>query len=566
MSDHFRVPFAVLVLAASLTACASTGETGADAPSKGSNPYGTYLSARFAAGEHDLVNAASLYRESLTLDPKNPELLDKAFLYTAISGNLDEAVALAHRMIAENADNRAARLALAVDAFKRGNYADARSEIDKSAKGPFTALTLSLLDAWALQGEGDTDAALTEIKRVPGEGGTETLASFQSALINDLAGRKDAADAAYRQTLTAGVSPRPVEAYGRFLERAGRTTEARAFYTKLLTEASVKPVVMQGLARLDAGQTPERLVASPADGVAEALFGIAASLTDQATADTAILCYLQFAIALSPNLDLAKIVLADRYETLEKFDSAIAVYRTVSPDSPYKAAADVQIAIDENRSGKTAQATTDLVAIAKAHPNDISAWTSLGDVYRAAENYPAAADAYDHAVKLLNPVTKDDWPLFFARAVAEEQSGHWNLAEADLEMALKLSPDQAQVLNFLGYSWVDRGQHLAEALVMLEKARALSPYDGYIVDSVGWAYFRLGRFGDAAKTLENAVLLVPGDSTINEHLGDAYWRVGRKLDAHFQWSHALAFGPDQAAKMKLEKKLQSGLEPGGDPT
>jgi len=555
-----------MAVAASLAACSSMSETGAGKDTDGNNPYGTYLSARFAASEHDLSNAASLYRESLTLDPKNAELLDKAFLYTAISGNLDGAVALAHRMIADNADNRAARLALAVDAFKKGDYGDARSEIEKSAKGPFTALTLSLLNAWALQGQGDTDGALAELKKIPSEGGTETLASFQSALVNDLAGRKDAADAAYRQTLTAGVSPRPVEAYGRFLERSGRTAEARAFYTKLLAEASVKPIAAQGLARLDAGQTPERLVSSPADGVAEALFGIAASLTDQTTADTAILCYLQFAIALSPKLDLAKIVLADRYETLEKFDSAIAIYRTVNPDSPYKAAADVQIAVDENRSGKTPQATADLVAITKARPNDISAWTSLGDVYRTAENYAAAADAYDHAVKLISPVTKDDWPLFFSRAVAEEQSGRWNLAENDLETALKLSPDQAQVLNFLGYSWVDRGQHLAEALVMLEKARALSPYDGYIVDSVGWAYFRLGRYGDAAKTLENAVLLVPGDSTINEHLGDAYWRVGRKLDAHFQWSHALAFGPDAAAKTKLQKKLQSGLEPGGDPT
>ena len=275
---------------------------------------------------------------------------------------------------------------------------------------------------------------------------------------------------------------------------------------------------------------------------------------------------LQFALALSPKFDLAKIELADRYESLGKFDEAIDVYRSVSPDSPYGPAAEVQAAVDENRSGKNVQSTADLVAITKARPKDVSAWTSLGDIYRAAENYAAAADAYDHAIKLLDPVAKDDWPLFFARAVAEEQSGHWERSEADLEMALKLSPDQAQVLNFLGYSWVDHGQHLSEALVMLEKARALSPYDGYIVDSVGWAYYRLGRYGDATKTLENAVLLVPGDSTINEHLGDAYWRVGRKLDAHFQWSHALAFGPDKDEKPKLQKKLESGLEPGGDPT
>jgi Flp pilus assembly protein TadD len=111
----------------------------------------------------------------------------------------------------------------------------------------------------------------------------------------------------------------------------------------------------------------------------------------------------------------------------------------------------------------------------------------------------------------------------------------------------------------LGYSWVDQGRNLPQAVAMLERARALSPNDGYIVDSVGWAYYRLGRYQDAAKTLEEAVLLVPGDPTINEHLGDAYWRTGRKLDAHFQWSHALAFGPDEKQKTEIEKKLQSGM-------
>jgi tetratricopeptide (TPR) repeat protein len=537
-----------------------------DAPSAKNNPYGVYLSARLAASEHDIVDAASLYRESLAHDPKNPDLLDRAFLYAAISGNLDEAVSLAHRITAGDTDNRAARLALIVERFKKDDYAGARAEIAKSAKGPFTALTLSLLDAWAEQGLGNTDAAIAELKGLTKEGGTETLVTFQSALVYDMAGKNDLADASYRQAIGAGVSPRSAEAYGRFLERTGRSAEARERYAKLLPQAGLSPIALQGLARLDKGEIPDRLVATPADGAAEALFGIAASLTDQPSADTAVLCYLQFALALSPKFDLAKIELADRYEALGKFDEAIAVYESVSEESPYKAAAEVQIAVDQNRAGNNAKATAALVALTKEHPNDVSAWTSLGDIYRAKENYPAAADAYDHAVKLLNPVAKDDWPLFFARAVAEEQSGHWDLAEADLETALKLSPEQAQVLNFLGYSWVDRGQHLAEALNMLEKARALSPYDGYIVDSVGWAYYRLGRYDEAAKTLESAVLLVPGDSTINDHLGDAYWRVGRKLDAHFQWSHALAFGPEAGLKPKLQKKLENGLDPGGDPT
>ena len=145
------------------------------------------------------------------------------------------------------------------------------------------------------------------------------------------------------------------------------------------------------------------------------------------------------------------------------------------------------------------------------------------------------------------------------RCRAEQESDNWPAAETDLKQALKLSPDEPQVLNFLGYSWVDKKVNIKEALAMLEKARALSPEDGYIIDSVGWAYYRLGRYADAAKALEAAVALIPGDPTINDHLGDAYWRIGKKLDARFQWSHALAFGAEDGEKAKIEKKLQVGL-------
>ncbi len=558
-----------MALAGSLSACADMGGMSMTSPSAGTNAeaasYGDYMSARLAATQHDLSDASKLYQESLSDNPSDPDILDHAFLYTAANGDVGDAARLASRVVVSQADNRAARLTLAIAAFKQGDYADARMQIAQSGKGPFTELTLSLLDAWAAAGQGDTKAALADLKMVPAQGGTDILAAYHRALVLDLAGQNDDADAAYREALKGSDSPRTVDAYGRFLERIGRTADARAFYAKLATEQAVAPIAAEGLARLDAGTKPERLVPTAADGAAEALFGIAASLTDETSADIAIL-YLRLSLYLDPHLDLAKIVLADRFEALDKYDDAIAIYRTVDSDSPYKAASSVQIAIDETHLNRNDEAIAELKAIAASQPGEISTWTALGDAYRSAEKWPEAEDAYDHAVKLLNPVTDKDWPLFYARAVAEERAHHWDLAEADLQHALKLSPDQAQVLNYLGYSWVDQGRNLPQALAMLEKARSLSPFDGYIVDSVGWAYFRLGRYADAAKTLENAVLLVPGDSTINAHLGDAYWKVGRKLDAHFQWSHALAFGPEAEDKAKLEEKLKHGLDVAGTPS
>jgi tetratricopeptide (TPR) repeat protein len=561
LRNRLLLSFAVIV-PLSLGGCADLGLHAPSTVAVGGTQaqgFGDYLSARMAASRHDLPEAAKLYQQSLKDDPGNAELLAHAFLYTAASGDVDQAASFASRMVQGEAENRGARLALAVDAMKHGDYDAARMQVAQSGKGPFTALTLSLIDAWAAVGLGNTQDALKDLQQVINEGGTEALSDYHRALVLDLAGQAAEADASYRAAIAAGnTGPRIIDAYGRFLERQGRTDDARAFYTKLSGDEAAGPIAAAGLARLANGTKPDRLVATPADGAAEALFGIAASLTDQTSADVAIL-YLRFALYLSPNFNLAKIVLADRFEALEKYDDAIAVYQSVDADSPYGPAAAVQVAVDQMKLDQNDKAIEGLTALVSKRPDDDSAWTSLGDAYRAESKFDKAADAYDHAVQLIGKVTQKDWPLFYARAVSEEQSHHWNAAESDLQNALKLSPEQPQVLNYLGYSWVDQNRRLPEALAMLEKARALSPYDGYIVDSVGWAYYRLGRYNEAAKALESAVLLVPADPTINDHLGDAYWRVGRKLDAQFQWNHALAFDPDPDEKAEVEKKLAEGL-------
>lgn len=527
--------------------------------------YGHYLSGHLAASQHDLHDAAKYYRAALEHDPGNADLLSRAFLYTAASGDVRLASKLAARVVAKSPDDRAARLTLTVEDIAKGDFAGARMQIAQSGRGPFTSLTLTLLDAWAAEGMGKLDVALKDLKAIPKQGGTEALEHFHTALMLDLAGRNAEADKAYQAgLLSSGPSPREVEAYGRFLERTGKIAEAKALYAKLSGRESLAAILPAAEARIAADSKPKRLIRTPQQGAAEALFGIAASLTDASSADIAIL-YLRLGLYLSPHLDLAKIVLADRFEALGKYKDAIAVYDSIDADSPYKVAASIQAAVDETRLNHANKATAILTDITSENPKNVTAWTALGDAYRSVERYAEAAAAYDHAVKATTDVTKKDWPLFFARAVSEERSNNWPAAEKDLKQALKLSPNEPQVLNYLGYSWVDRGKNLPEALALLEKARALSPFDGYIVDSVGWAYYRLGRYHDAAKALEEAVRLVPGEPTVNDHLGDAYWKIGRKIDARFQWDHALAFGPEPEEKAKLEQKLKYGLTSGDKP-
>jgi tetratricopeptide (TPR) repeat protein len=244
---------------------------------------------------------------------------------------------------------------------------------------------------------------------------------------------------------------------------------------------------------------------------------------------------------------------------LGKFEEAVSIYRDIDKSSPYFPMAATQAAVDETRLDRKSAAIADLKSLAEAYPNSSENWIALGDAYRDQDNDDGAIAAYDRAAKTIGTPQKRDWPLFYARAMAEDRAKHWDKAEVDVNEALRLSPDQPELLNYLGYSWVDRNEKIPDALTMLEKARKLRPYDGYIVDSVGWAYYRLGRYDDAARTLEAAVLLVPGDSTINEHLGDALWKAGRRMDARFQWNHALAFATADTDKAEIEQKIKNGL-------
>lgn len=519
--------------------------------------YGAYLSARIAADEHDAANAAKFYRQSLERDPTDSSLLALAFFYETSAGEVDSANDLAKRLIAVTPDDRASRLVLAVSALKHSDYKEAREQIAKSAKGTAVSLTVALVDAWAAAGQHDDKAAVADMDSLRGQPGADAVTAFHRALLLEYLGLTAQADTVYGEAMKAeGSSPRLVNAYGRFLERNGRAADATALYNGLAANAALTPIVDAAKARIAKGVKPDALIQRPQDGVAEALFGIAASLTDETSTEVSVL-YLRLTLYLKPDFDLANILLGDRLETLQKVSDAIDVYRKVESDSPYYRLAQIQIATDEARLEKNDDAIRDLKALAASDPNDIQTWSALGDAYRASNKFAEAAAAYGNAIKALGKPEKRDWILYFSRGASLDRAHDWVGAEADLQQALKLSPDEPQILNYLGYSWVDQGRDIPQALKMLERARALKPYDGYIIDSVGWAYYKLGRYGEAAKTLEDAVLLVPGDPTINDHYGDALFKVGRKLDAHFQWDHALTFGPEADQKSLIEKKLQA---------
>ena len=475
-------------------------------------------------------------------------------------GDIESAIALSDRVIASDLDNRPARLIRQAGAFMKKDYLAVAKDADPSSQGAFPLLTNNVVSAWAIAGTGETDGALSMLDGLITQRGVDGLRLMHKALILDYAGRDQDADAAYRQALAVmGMGPRISDAYGRFLARKGRYDEAKTLYTRVLMDNPGHPVAILALRDIEAKRSFQPLVSSPAEGVAEALFGIAASLNDRRSVEVAIL-YLNITLYLRPNFDLARVLLASHYERMQNYEMANSYYARIPAASPYFAMTQIQAAINDGRLEQPNAGVAKLKGLVDRGSADPDAYTALGDLLRTSDRFGEAVAAYDKAIAGLKDGDRRLVQIYYARGVSLERSNRWNEAERDLRQALKLNPERPEVLNYLGYTFVDRGINLEEAVTMLEKARALRPLDGIIADSVGWAYYKLGRYQEAARTLEEAVQLAPGASDVNDHLGDAYWRIGRRIDARFQWQHALQLEPDEKQKELLERKLQFGLD------
>jgi tetratricopeptide (TPR) repeat protein len=568
MTQKKALTLASSIAALTLAACSTTTpsmmatmEAAAEAaPPAGNTVTGRYLSAKFAAASGDVKGAAAFYSQTLKEDPENADLLVRAFMYAAESGDIERAIELSDRVLAKDADNRPARLIRQAGAFMKKDYLGVAKDADPSSGGAFSLLTNNVVSAWAIAGTGNTDGALTMLDGLMSQRGVDGVRLMHKALVLDQAGRDDEADAAYRQALSVtGMGPRLSDAYGRFLARKGRWDEAKTLYTRVATENPGHPVAILALRDIEAKRSFQPLVSTPAEGVAEALFGIAASLNDRRSIEVAIL-YLNVTLYLRPDFDLARVLLASHYERMQQYDIANSFYQRIRSNSPYYAMTQVQAAINDGRMGNPDAGVTKLKALTGRGSQDADAWTALGDLLRSSDRYGEAVGAYDKAVETLKNDDRRLVQVYYARGVSLERSDRWIEAERDFKQALKMNPERADVLNYLGYTWVDRGVNLDEAVAMLEKARALRPLDGNIADSVGWAYYKLGRYQEAARTLEEAVQLAPAAADINDHLGDAYWRIGRRIDARFQWQHAIALDIDAKQKEVIQRKLQFGLD------
>lgn len=521
---------------------------------------GAYLAARVAESENDFRAAAGWYGRAIIADSGNPRLLEGAILAELGNGDFPLAIEAAGRLKALGGQtSQLAEFALLADEAQREDYAAILAASEGSRD--LGDLVNALVAAWARVGQGSMTDALAAFDALTETRGLEAFGYYHKALALASVGDFEGADEILsgRAAGPIFVMRRGIFAHVQILSQLERNADALELLDRSFgTEPD--PIVDALRLRLQAGEPiPFDTVRTARDGIAEVFFSVGTALNGDADAVYTLL-HLRVAGYLRPDHSDAILLTADVLEGLGQHQLAAETFASFPPDDPNYVSAEIGRAGSLRSQGKPDAAIEALQTLARSHGNLLSVQFALGDMLRMEERFDEAEVAYTAAIDLLPEVTEDDWVLFFYRGICHEQSKDWAPAEADFRRALELNPTQPQVLNYLGYGLVDRGEKLDEALGMIEKAVAGDPDKGYIIDSLAWALFKLGRYEEALEPMERASLLEPVDPIVTDHLGDVYWMVGRKLEARFQWRRALSFEPTEKDAERIRRKLEVGLD------
>lgn len=540
-----------------------SGQAGAAEASERYSLLGSYLAGRVARGQSDTETAARYYREALTRDPGNEVLVEHAFLMETTEGNWENATRLGRMLVEMQPAHRTAHAYIGLVDFAAGDYDNADKHFTAASANPIGELTGALSRAWTLQAQGKTTEALVLLDAPKQPEWAQYYLRYHKALLLDVAGRTADARAAWEKIPKNDLRAlRLTLGYARHLAVSGEPKQAlnilKTQYEKGKSDGH--PIAKALYEEIEAGGKLELLITKPRHGLAEVYYGLGEALTGEGGVAVGAV-YLQLALFLEPQHSFALATLGTAYETTKRYRAAVAAYERIPRGGPMQASLDIRRALNLNQLEDVDGAQKLLEQVAKQDPKDVRPLDALGSIMRTHKRYAEAAAYYTRAISLIDKPEAKHWTYFYSRGTCYERLKKMNLAEADLKKSLQLSPDQPMALNYLGYTWIDQNRNLKEGLAMIDKAVRQKPDDGYIVDSLGWAHFRLGRFKEAAKYLERAVELRPEDPVLNDHLGDAFWRVGREREARFQWEQALTLNPEAEEIDKIKRKIEKGLPP-----
>jgi tetratricopeptide (TPR) repeat protein len=564
-----RISFSLACVALIIGGCVQAGQqsattsktrTPASTDRGGFSHYGSYLAAKIARDTSDTASASEFFDLALSADPDNPTLVLRAFQAAMTEGRMERALELSGPRLEYAPDAPLARTLLAVEALRIGDADAAELHLAKHRNDAFANLLRPILLAWAALLENDVDNAIARLEPLATRKSFAVFHGYHKALILDVAGRTEAAAEAYRTTYDSGAksSARIVKAYASFLGRTGKIDQAKEIVEVYLAQQPRNSIARHALVELYAGRAPQPMASTPQEGAAEAFFGVASSLARERSQSVARI-HAHLALYLHPDLDTALVLLGEINDRQQRWQRSIDLYERVPQNSAFKWESRVRIADNLHRLNRVEEALELLRKMADERPENIDPLITSGDILRGEQRYSEAAEAYSEGLARIRTPQSHHWTLYYSRGIAYERSNQWDKAEPDFLKALELKPNQPLVLNYLGYSWIEKRKNLDQARGMIEKAVEQRPNDGFIVDSLGWALYRIGEYREAVHHLQRAVKLRPEDPILNDHLGDAYWQVGRRTEARFQWQHALEFGPDDDVAEEIKRKLRSGI-------
>ncbi len=520
---------------------------------------GAYLAARAAGLSSDFAASAYWFTQALESAPEEQTLLFNALTAHMGLGDLDAAIALSHRVVDAGYNLQLANMVRAADAALRDDWQAILADQDAGRTvGP---LVDGLSRAWALAGTGQMVDALAAFDAVSEAQGLRPFGLYHKALALASVGDFEGADAILSMPREEGFqrTRRAVMAHIQVLSQLGRNEDAIELMD-ISFGGDLDPALRALHDQLGTGEPiPFTFVADPVSGLAEVYFSVAGSLAGESE-DAAVLMYAQTALAINPGHVDARLIAAQTLERLGQYDLANAAYAGISPDDPAFYAAELGRADVLRRADQPEAALEVLQQLSRSYPDLSIIQVKMGDLYRRLDRLSDANDAYSRAITIYATDDPAAWFVYYTRGITFHKLDNWDAAEADFRKALELRPGQAQILNYLGYSLVERGEKLEEALEMIRAAVIAEPQNGAIVDSLGWVYFRLGRHQEAVVQLERAAALEPVDSEINDHLGDAYWAVGRELEARFQWHRAMSLTEDTEKAHRIRQKIEVGLD------
>ncbi len=546
---------------------AKAQETPAPAKSpdaSGFSALGAHQAAKAAEKRADYPAAARFYKRVLVRDPDNTKILDKALNAELISGNLTEAFGIAQKVVRQDPKHRMANISLGVRAFRSGKYHSAKIHFENGASGTLGQLTSTIAIAWIGAARRKFRAAVNSLPKALDDALLAPHYVYHRALISSLAGRSKTARTEFGRLFESSPELSAVAlAYASHQSAMGNNKLARRIIDKHFKLAKTNdPNLVALLADVDAGRMANPPIDTPNEGLSELFRLLGSGLIDQNSNEIGLI-YFQLALHLWPSSDDIKYGIGSSWSGFKNHTQAVLGFEQVARSSPYWAYAKIETAHSLHALGRVDEAISTLQATVVDKPDEYRLHQALGYLMRKEARFAEAADAYTRAISLIPEPNKSHGRLFYHRGISYERSNEWPKAEMDLRRSLELNSEQPLVLNYLGYSLIDRGIKPAEALHLIKRAVKLKPEDAYIVDSLGWAHYKMKDYQAAVQHLERAAKLRSDDPTILSHLGDAYWQTGQKEKAQLVWTKALEARPEKKLQASLNKKISEGLSPTG---